>query len=35
MSAADVASSIDRALEVAEAAKKVHKVGKAIRKIRR
>jgi len=35
MRIADVASSIDRALDVAEAAKKIHKTAKAIKRIKR
>jgi hypothetical protein len=35
MRIADVASSIDTALDVADAAKKIHKTGKAIKKIKK
>ena len=35
MTAADVASRIDNALDVADAAKKVHKATKTLRKVRR
>ena len=35
MRIADVASSIDRALDVADAAKKIHKTAKAIKRIKR
>ena len=35
MAAADVAAGIDAALDAADAARKIHKVGKAIKKIKR